>query len=148
MFSGCSSLSYIHIPDSVTSIADTAFGCRSNLSVIEIPKSVTDFGVALFDGSKDLRIYGCEGSYAEAYAKEYDIPFYVSDGTPFNMLAGDVNCDDIVDISDAILLARYVAEDTRVSLTNSGKLNADVSGDGKYTAEDTSLIIRIIAQLG
>ncbi|MCQ2469804.1 MAG: dockerin type I domain-containing protein [Ruminococcus sp.] len=53
-----------------------------------------------------------------------------------------------IQISDAILLARYVAEDTRVSLTNSGKLNADVSGDGKYTAEDTSLIIRIIAQLG
>ena len=62
-------------------------------------------------------------------------------------LRGDANCDEIVDISDAILLARYVAEDTTVTLTDAGKRNADVTGDGKYTGKDTAYIIRMIARL-
>ena len=51
-FSGCTSLTAITIPDSVTSIGENAFGLCTNLT-----------------------IYGYTGSYAETYAKENDIPF-------------------------------------------------------------------------
>jgi endoglucanase len=60
---------------------------------------------------------------------------------------GDVNVDGFVDISDVILLSRYTAEDTTISITTEGLVNADLNGDGKYSAEDVTRIIRIIAKL-
>jgi hypothetical protein len=52
-FEGCSSLTKIEIPASVTKIADTAFHGRQKLITISAP----------------------EGSYAQTYAKKYDIKF-------------------------------------------------------------------------
>ena len=62
-------------------------------------------------------------------------------------LMGDVDCNGEVDITDVILLARYTAEDTEISVTKQGLLNADLNADGKYTAQDTTTILRIIAKL-
>ena len=62
-------------------------------------------------------------------------------------IMGDVNEDETVDISDVILLARYTAEDTQISVTKQGLANADLNDDGKYTAEDVTKILRAIAQL-
>lgn len=61
--------------------------------------------------------------------------------------AGDVNLDCAVDVSDAVLLARYCAEDAKAELTASGKQNADVTGDGDITQEDVTEILRIIAKI-
>ncbi len=53
-FSGCSSLTSITIPDSVTSIDYYAFeGCRS-LTSITIPDSVTSIGGWAFEGCRGL----------------------------------------------------------------------------------------------
>lgn len=62
-------------------------------------------------------------------------------------LPGDVNVDKVVDISDVILLSRYVAEDITVGITVSGLAVADLNGDGNYTAADTTIILKIIAKL-
>ena len=62
-------------------------------------------------------------------------------------LRGDVTADGMTDISDVILLARYTAEDTTVSVTPQGLLNADVNYDKRYTMEDVGIILRIIAKL-
>ena len=48
-FSGCSSLTSISIPDSVTSIGDRAFKDCSNLTSISIPDSVVNIGGGAFD---------------------------------------------------------------------------------------------------
>ena len=63
------------------------------------------------------------------------------------VLLGDVNVDNVVDISDVIMLARYVAEDKEIKVTAAGLKNADLNADGKYTAADTTAIIKIIAKL-
>lgn len=60
---------------------------------------------------------------------------------------GDVNCDGVVDISDAILCARLAAEDTAIKVTEQGKKNADCKKDNKVDGNDTVLIIQYIAKL-
>jgi hypothetical protein len=63
-------------------------------------------------------------------------------------LWGDVDCSGDVKIADAVLLARYVAED-KVTVTAQGKINADCydAGDSKLTAEDTGVILKYLAGL-
>lgn len=60
---------------------------------------------------------------------------------------GDVNCDQSVDVADAVLLARMLAEDTEAVVTANGKVNADCDDDGKLTSDDTIRILRHIAKL-
>ncbi|MBR3679382.1 MAG: dockerin type I repeat-containing protein, partial [Oscillospiraceae bacterium] len=60
---------------------------------------------------------------------------------------GDANCDGVVDISDVILVSRIGAEDKAVSLTFTGKLNADCNDDNKVGADDALMILKAIARL-
>ena len=60
---------------------------------------------------------------------------------------GDVNCDLVVDISDAVLLARFVAEDAEAKVTAEGKLNAECDGKAGLSGDDTIRILRYIAKL-
>ena len=53
-FSWCSSLTSIEIPNSVTSIGDFAFRGCSSLTSIEIPNSVTSIGQSAFSGCTSL----------------------------------------------------------------------------------------------
>lgn len=62
-------------------------------------------------------------------------------------LRGDVDCDGEVALADAILLARYVAEDTTVNVTAQGLTNADMNSDGVWDASDLTTILRILAKL-
>ncbi|MCQ2469810.1 MAG: dockerin type I repeat-containing protein [Ruminococcus sp.] len=62
-------------------------------------------------------------------------------------MLGDANVDCDTDISDAILTARYAAEDTAVKLTEIGISNADMNGDGIVNGADSTAIVRKIARL-
>ena len=66
---------------------------------------------------------------------------------PAVTLRGDVDCSGFVDVSDAVLLARYIAEDQKAVVTAAGKQNADCDGDGAPTSDDVIGILRIIAKL-
>lgn len=67
--------------------------------------------------------------------------------SPKPTLRGDVNCDNKVDVSDAVLLARFVAEDSTAMITAVGKLNADVDNEPGIGKGDTVTILRAIAKL-
>ena len=60
--------------------------------------------------------------------------------------AGDANCDGRVDVSDAVLTARFAGEDKNAVITDQGRLNADISGDGNVTTDYTELILKKIAK--
>lgn len=62
-------------------------------------------------------------------------------------LMGDVNLNGAVDIGDAILLARFVAEDHTVVISAAGLANADINASGQTDASDVTGILRIIAKL-
>ena len=60
-------------------------------------------------------------------------------------LAGDVDCNGDINIADAIMLARFNAEDTEVFVTTAGKANANVDGDNKIGSEDLTMILEYLA---
>ena len=77
-FSGCRSLTSIRIPDNVEMIGSEAFCNCSALTSIIIPNSVTIIGGGEFNaflGCDSVTIYGEEGSYAQKFANENNIPF-------------------------------------------------------------------------
>ena len=58
---------------------------------------------------------------------------------------GDVDCNGKISIADAVLLARYNAEDTGVTVTPAGKLNADTDHNGVIEAADCALLLEYLA---
>ena len=52
-----------------------------------------------------------------------------------------------VDVSDAVLLARFVAEDAEANISAQGKKNADVNASGAPDSDDTLKILKFIAKL-
>ncbi len=61
--------------DGLTTINDLAFENCSNLTYVVIPESVTSISLSAFSGSSSVTIYGYEGSVAQAYATANSIPF-------------------------------------------------------------------------
>ena len=59
---------------------------------------------------------------------------------------GDATMDGVVDVSDAVLAARYVASDASANLTDNGKLNADTNLDGNVDGSDIIEILEFIAK--
>lgn len=66
---------------------------------------------------------------------------------PVPMLRGDVDCDGAVGLADAILLARYAAEDAQVKLSGAGIRNGDWNEDGILDATDVTAVLRVLAKL-
>ncbi|MCQ2416377.1 MAG: endo-1,4-beta-xylanase [Oscillospiraceae bacterium] len=64
-----------------------------------------------------------------------------------NVKLGDVNCDKTVDVADAVLLARLLAEDNSAKVSTQGQLNADCNKSGKPDTDDVTLILKAVAFL-
>ena len=66
----------------------------------------------------------------------------------FNSISinGDANCDESIDVADAVLIARFAAEDSDAAMTDQGRQNADVTHDGNVDGQDTTKILQYIAK--
>jgi peptidoglycan hydrolase-like protein with peptidoglycan-binding domain len=62
-------------------------------------------------------------------------------------LWGDTDCNDEVDVLDAVLLARVAAEDTGCGITDQGKINADVTHDSAVKTDDLTKLLKYLAGL-
>ena len=58
--------------------------------------------------------------------------------------SGDIDENGSVQIADAILLARWIAEDTDITVTTQGLLNADFDMNGDVNFSDISAIYQHI----
>ncbi|MBP0968106.1 MAG: RICIN domain-containing protein [Oscillospiraceae bacterium] len=63
------------------------------------------------------------------------------------VMLGDTDCSGVVDVSDAVLLARYVTEDRDAVVSDQGRRNADCDRNGTPEASDVVLILRHIAKI-
>lgn len=59
---------------------------------------------------------------------------------------GDMNSDGRLDVSDAVMTARYLAEDKELIVYDNGLRNADVNGSGNVDTDDLTMILRAIAK--
>lgn len=60
-------------------------------------------------------------------------------------MIGDVNCSGRMDVADAVLLARLVAEDQDISITEQGLANADADRSGLIDIDDVTRILQMLA---
>ncbi len=60
---------------------------------------------------------------------------------------GDVDCTGSVDVSDAVLLARYIAEDGEAFISMQGKANAECDGEAGLNSGDVTMILKYIAKI-
>ena len=84
-FTGCKLLKTINIPNGVTYIGHFAFYGCTNLKEIVLPDSITKMGEDVFSYCPNLTIICSKGSYAEQYAKEFNINVKTvgNSGNPF-----------------------------------------------------------------
>jgi len=62
-------------------------------------------------------------------------------------MIGDVTCDNVVDVSDAVLLARYLTSDASAKVSDTGRANADADKNGKVEGDDVTQILKYIAKI-
>ncbi len=64
-----------------------------------------------------------------------------------NYLGGDLNEDGNFNVSDVILLSRYTAEDTTLSISTQGMINADFNADTFADTDDIAAMLKNLAGL-
>ena len=65
----------IVLPETVRSIGVLAFGNQYALKELYVPQGVSEIGANAFKSCRNLTLNVAAGSYAEAYAKENNIPY-------------------------------------------------------------------------
>ena len=60
---------------------------------------------------------------------------------------GDLNLDNAVDVSDAVMLARLLIEDRKLVISDQGVVNAHCTGNADITGEDLTWILKVIARI-
>ncbi len=66
---------------------------------------------------------------------------------PAEIKWGDVDCNGDVNVADAVMLARYNAEDPDVSVKNEGVRNANIVAGEKIGAEELTKLLEYLANL-
>ena len=116
----------------------------------------TDKSQFYFDSST---LHWCIPAYGVYYAGENDFNARVGvpcvDAKTLNRypyfasspLAGDVDVSGAVELSDAVLLAKFICEQADSTLSYRGAFNADSNADEIMTVDDVTAILRKIAKL-
>ena len=124
-FSGCSGLTSLTIPSSVTSIGNYAFeGCSGLTSIYVYPEKTPKLGTDIFSGcdAKKCKVYVPTGTYDDYWLSEFG---YFENIEEFD--ATDI--DNVTTASDAKEVSRYSVNGQRLSAPAKG-LNIVKYSDG------------------
>ena len=142
-------------------LANGCFGYADGMKWISSEWEVTEFdkdgnAVVSFDipeGVENLEFQiwwpNSETDAASCIATSYSIDGTVTDlNTPSDVLYGDANGDDSVDVADVVAVAAYVGSPAENKLLEKGLANADVQGNGDgITANDALAIQQYLANI-
>ena len=149
-FSDLPALNEVTLPDNLKYIGQDAF-VNTDVTELTIPNSVEIIGILrdpyikngkLIDplmldrigiADDDCIIKGYSNTEAEYFANSNGFKF-----VPIDVKYGDANCDGSVDMADAVLIMQALANPNKYGidgtaehhLTEQGKLNGDMDGDG------------------
>lgn len=128
-FYGSDNLKYVELNEGLQKIGLAAFRNCTSLKSIYIPDSVTEIGDGAFAGCTNLIIFGLKDSYAQQYAKDNDIPFFIicekSEKNGKNNYKGFFNLNELKTVGDIIYAVS--TEKNTVEIT-----------DGAFNAVDAS----------
>ena len=119
----------------VTEITRLSFANCSALETVTIPETVTSISLDAFKNSSNLTIVGYEGSYAQQYATENNIPFVAFP----EYENGDVNLDGTLSVDDVTFLQMHIARYDNFVSDDSYKV-ADFDGNGTIDINDVTMI--------
>ena len=151
-FYNCSKITSVNIPNEVTTINNNVFNSCSSLVSVTIPSGVKNIDVNAFkDCTALLDVY-----YSNTEEKWSQIK--VAEGNDDLLKAtvhyspvdnayeiGDVNLDGNVNIKDATLIQKHIAQ--LVEIDETGLVCADVNVDGNVNIKDATMIQKFVAQL-
>jgi len=66
---------------------------------------------------------------------------------PAASMYGDANCDNVVNVADAVAILQYIANRTKYPLSEVGALNADIDGQPGITGTDATVVQKVDATL-
>ncbi|MDR1674279.1 MAG: leucine-rich repeat protein [Oscillospiraceae bacterium] len=154
-FANNRSLTSVKLPDGLETVGNYAFYSCEQLKNITVPDSVTDIGdyalgyvyknrngIASSETVPGYVIYANEGTYGEIYAWDNDIDY--AEPVEQQFIAGDLNGDETVTVSDLVLLKWLtlgVVKDQVVS-----PLAGDIDGDKSITVFDIVLLMRVVLE--
>lgn len=158
-FGNCENLTEITVPKSVTELGAGALERCDRLQTVTIlnPEMIIGDSIETITNGNEPETFtyngvirGYAGSTAEAYAKKYGRKFEVlseeQTAPAPSVTTGDVNCDQKIDVSDAVLLARFLTADKDAVVTETGIQHADVDKNGKQDSDDLTMLLRFIAK--
>ncbi len=140
----------VTIPDTITSIGNSAFYGCSDLESITIPNSVVTFGNNVFAKCDKLTIYCYSDSEAEKYALDNGINYTLLDSPEPQpsqnlYLYGDIDLNNTITSADSLMILRHsVGLD---NLTEIQEMLCDVDGDKNISSADALDVLRYSVQL-
>ena len=128
-------------PESITTVAvktDVSTDVTQGLTTYTTVTDLTDAHGRLVDENGEVIIINGTSAVVS-------VPRITDEVLP-DTVRGDADCSGAVDVADAVLSARYIAMDAEAEITDQGRRNADVNGDGDVTTDDVALILKRIAK--
>ncbi len=141
VFSGCNKLKNIKISGNLKTIHPQAFADNTGTATITFYGTEEKWNQV----DKDP-----DDEYLKRAKMVFDpngAPADPDDPQDKDILLGDVNEDDSVDVEDVVLLARFLTEDGAAVVSSRGMKNADVNKSGKPDMDDGPLILQFVAKL-
>ena len=164
-FGACISLQEIEIPTGTKEISPEVFYNCLALEKAVIPSTVEEIGYDAFvqtdpDGEyswsskpiEKLTIYGMEGSTAQTYAENNDIPFVALSEDPTTGTTdsevhyGDVDMNGSVSLSDVIVINQYILN-SGIELNEQQRRNADINVNDQVDPFDALNILCCVIEL-
>jgi len=162
-FNDCKELKSLTIGNSVTSIGKNAFSYCENLTSVTIPKSVTSIGEYAFRyciglTSVKSEITNVFETGSNAFKDCANATLYVPRGTKSQYqntadwnrfthivekggIPGDVNNDNVTDITDVVTLVNYILSPESFSVDET---TYDVDGNGTVDITDVVALVNIV----